>query len=56
MGGGAEGGLLHMNTNLDSTNIIITGHKIVVSFFLRRFLLSVSMLGAIFMHTSIFSA
>ena len=37
-------------------NIIITGHKIVASFFLRCFLLSVSMLGAIFMHTSIFSA
>ena len=50
------GGLLHMNINLDSTNIIITGHKIVVSFFLRRFLLSVSILGAIFMHTSIFFA
>ena len=49
------GGLLHMNINLDSTNIIITGHKIVASFFLRRFLLSVSILGAIFMHTLIFS-
>ena len=34
-----------------STNIIITGHKIVASFFLRRFLLSVSILGTIFMHT-----
>ena len=45
-----------MNTNLDSTNIIITGHKIVASFFLRRFLLPVSILGAIFMRTSIFSA
>ena len=45
-----------MNINLDSTNIIITGHKIVASFFLRRFLLSVSILGPIFMHTSIFSA
>ena len=45
-----------MNINLDSTNIIITGHKIVASFFLRRFLLSVSILGAIFMHTSILSA
>ena len=55
-GGGARRGLLHMNINLDSTNIIITGHKIVASFFLRRFLLSVSILGAIFMHTSIFSA
>ena len=52
-GGGRRGrgrGLLH------STSIIITGHKIVASFFLRRFLLSVSILGAIFMHTSIFSA
>ena len=56
-GGGREGGgLLHMNVNLDSTSIITTGHKIVASFFLRRFLLSVSILGAIFMHTSIFSA
>ena len=55
-GGGPGRGLLHMNINLDSTNIIITGHKIVASFFLRRFLLSVSILGAIFMHTSIFSA
>ena len=45
-----------MNINLDSTNIIITGHKIVASFFLRRFLLPVSILGAIFMHTSIFCA
>ena len=45
-----------MNINLDSTSIIITGHKIVASFFLRRFLLSVSILGTIFMHTSIFSA
>ena len=42
-----------MNINLDSTNIILTGHKIVASFF---FLLPVSILGAIFMHTSIFSA
>ena len=48
--------LLHMNINLDSTSIIITGHKIVASFFLRRFLLSVSILGVIFMYTSIFSA
>ena len=57
-GGGAEGGggLLHMNINPDSTSIIITGHKIVASFFLRRYLLSDSILGAIFMHTSIFSA
>ena len=55
-GGAGGGGLLHMNINLDSTSIIITGHKIVASFFLRRFLLSVSILGAIFMHTSIFSA
>ena len=59
-GGGGEGkGVgrrLHMNINLDSTNTIITGHKIVASFFLWRFLLSVSILGAIFMHTSIFSA
>ena len=55
-GGVGAGGLLHMNINLGSTNIIITGHKIVASFFLRRFLLSVSILGAIFMHTSIFSA
>ena len=54
-GGGGGGELLHMNINLDSTSIIITGHKIVASFFLRRFLLSVSILGAIFMHTSIFS-
>ena len=54
--GRGRGVLLHMNINLDSTNIIITGHKIVASFFLRRFLLSVSILGAIFMHTSIFSA
>ena len=45
-----------MNINLDSTNIIVTWHKIVASFLLRRFLLSVNMLGAIFMHTSIFSA
>ena len=44
------GGLLHMNINLDSTNIIITGHKIVASFFLRRFLLSVSILEAVFSH------
>ena len=43
-----------MNINLDSTNIIIAGHKIVASIFLQRFLLSVSILGAIFMHTSIF--
>ena len=35
-----------MDINLDSTNIIITGHKIVASFFLRRFLLPVSILGA----------
>ena len=55
-GAGWVAGLLHMNINLDSTSIIITGHKIVASFFLRRFLLSVSILGAIFMHTSIFSA
>ena len=55
-GGGGAGGLLHMNINLDSTSIIITGHKIVASFFLRRILLSDSILGAIFMHTSIFSA
>ena len=54
---GAGGGeLLHMNINLDSTKIIITEHKIVASFFLRHLLLSVSILGAIFMHTSIFSA
>ena len=54
--GGGEGVvLLRMNIKLDSTNIIITGHKIVASFFLRRFLLSVSILGTIFMHTSIFS-
>ena len=52
---GAGAGLLHMNINLDSTSIIITGHKIVASFFLRCFLLSVSIPGAIFMHTSIFS-
>ena len=45
-----------MNINLDSTNIIITGHKVVASFFLQRVLLLVSILGAIFMHTSIFSA
>ena len=39
MGGrGGAGGLLHMNINLDSTNIIITGYKIVAIFFLRRFL------------------
>ena len=56
MGRGAGRGMLHMNINLDSASIIITGHKIVASFFLRRFLLSVSILGAIFMHTSIFSA
>ena len=57
-GGGGRGvcGLLHMNIRLDSTNIIITGHKIVASFFLRHFLLSVGIQGAIFMHTSIFSA
>ena len=54
--GGGGTGLLHMNINLDSTNIIITGHKIVASFLLRRVLLSVNMLRAIFMHTSIFSA
>ena len=36
-GAGAEG-LLHMNINLDSTNIVITGYKIVASFFLRHFL------------------
>ena len=45
-----------MNVNLDSANIIITGHKIIASFFLRRFLVSVSIPGAIFMYTSIFSA
>ena len=51
-----------MNINLDITKIIITGHKIVASFFLRRFLLQVSrvaikldckdttFVGAIFMH------
>ena len=55
-GGGVEGGFLHTNINLDSTNIIITWHKIVASIFLRRFLLPVSILGAIFVHTSIFSA
>ena len=56
-GAGGEGVvLLHMNINLDSTRIIITVHKIVASFFLRRFLLSVSILGAIFVHTSMFSA
>ena len=55
-GGRGGGGLLHMNMNLDSTSIVITGHKIVASFFLRRFLLSVSILGAIYMYTSIFSA
>ena len=54
--GGVEGGLLHMNINLDSTSIIITGHKTIASFFLQRFLLSVSILGATLMHTSIFSA
>ena len=52
--GGGE--FLHTNIHLDSTNIIITRHKIVASIFLRRFLLPVSILGAIFMHTSIFSA
>ena len=41
-----------MNINLDSTNIIITWHKSVASFFLRRFLLSVSILGA--MNINIF--
>ena len=45
-----------MDINLDSTGIIITGHKSVASSFLRRFLLSDSILGAIFMHASIFSA
>ena len=35
--GVGRGGLLHMYINLDSTNIIITGHKIVAIFFLRRF-------------------
>ena len=55
-GAGVRSGLLHMNINLDSTNIIITGHKIDASFFLRHFLLSVSILGAIFKNTSIFSA
>ena len=45
-----------MNINLASTSIIITGHKIVASSFLQRFLLSDSILEAIFMHTSIFSA
>ena len=54
--GWGGGGLLHMNINLDSTNIIIIGHKIVASVFLRHFLLSASILGAIFMYTSIFSA
>ena len=54
--GSRGGGLLHLNINRDSTNIIITGHKIIASFFLRHFLLSVSILGAIFMHTSIFFA
>ena len=37
-GGGGGRGLLHMNINLNSTNIIITGYKIVASFFLLRFL------------------
>ena len=55
-GRGGGGDLLHMNINLDSNNIIITGHKIVASFFLRHFLLSVSILGAICMHTLIFSS
>ena len=32
------GGGLHMIINLDSTNIIISGYKIVASFFLRHFL------------------
>ena len=31
-----EGGLLHMNITVYSTKIIITGHKIVASFFLQR--------------------
>ena len=31
------GKLLHMNVNLDSTKIIMTGHIIVASFFLRLF-------------------
>ena len=43
-GGGSGGEFLHMNINLDSINIIITWHKIVASFFLRRFLLPVSIL------------
>ena len=42
-----------MNINLDSTKIIITGHKIVASFYYGAFYYQ---LGAIFMHTSIFSA
>ena len=34
-GGGGEGGvLLHMNINLDSTSIIITGHKNCCEFLL----------------------
>ena len=37
-----------MNINLDSTNIIITGHKIVESFLLLHFLLPASILGAMF--------
>ena len=66
VGVGVRGGLLHMNINLDSTKIIITGHKIVTSFFLQRFFyyqleglqsnLIVKILEAIFMHTSIVSA
>ena len=51
---GAGEGLLHMNINLDSINIIITGHKIVASFFLRRFLLSVSTRSHIYAHINIF--
>ena len=36
-GGWGVGDFLHMNINLDSTKIILTGHKIVASFFLQRF-------------------
>ena len=42
-----------MNINLDSTNIIITGHKIIASFFLRRFLLPISIRSHIYAHINI---
>ena len=43
-----------MNINLDSTNIVITGHKIVAIFFLRRFFISWHTRSHIYAHINIF--